>query len=191
MILSLFESLRTSTCFPPPQNCLLNVPEGSGCFCLRPPSRSVRFIQLPAAASATGGFTPAAVWGSAGPASAYCPNPVAFLPPTLIVITFPARPFLPPSTALCHFIRFAWTIVSPEWVIYPRQRGSGCSLLWFNQVILGRGNGGRSLLGNKGSLEWEKQRIQHFAASGRSFPSRSSTWEWHIKVAQFQLQGRH
>lgn len=42
-----------------------------------------------------GGLTPAAVWGSPGSASAYCPNSVAFRPP----IPLPAPP-LPPCPRL-------------------------------------------------------------------------------------------
>lgn len=85
----------------------LNVPEGSRCSCLRPPPELLRRVCSAACSGlGDGGIHTRSRLGQPGLASAYCPNPVAFRPPTLIVITFPARPFLPhPRLSVTSYVR--------------------------------------------------------------------------------------
>lgn len=117
--------------------------------------------------------------GSAGPDSAYCPNPAAFRPldpPALIVITFPARPFLPPSAALRHFIRW----VCRRFV--SAGEAAGRSTPRFHQVILGPAVRW-AVTSRQQVSEWKREREKRGsssesntpAASGRDFfsPSRS------------------
>lgn len=96
-----------NTRIPPPHHCFLNVPEGSRCSCLRPPPELLRRVCSAACSGlGDGGIHTRSRLGQPGLASAYCPNPVAFRPPTLIVITFPARPFLPrPRLSVTSYVR--------------------------------------------------------------------------------------